>query len=73
MAQGDLTNVESRLHTAATSPRHRSRPNRYGRTEWPWRREGFNLAVYQNASPVFVEPIYNTALLRAALESEAPD
>jgi len=27
--------VESRLHTAATSPRHRSRPSRYGRTEWP--------------------------------------
>lgn len=37
------------------------------------RREGFNLAVYQNASPVFVEPIYNTALLRAALEGDAPD
>jgi len=36
MAQGDLTKRESRLHTAATSPRHRSRTGRYARTEWPW-------------------------------------
>jgi fido (protein-threonine AMPylation protein) len=35
MAQGDLTKRESRLHTAATSPRHRSRTGRYARTEWP--------------------------------------
>ena len=35
MAQGDLTKLESRLHTAVTSPRNRSRPGRYGRTEWP--------------------------------------
>ena len=36
MAQGDLTKLESRLHTAVTSPRNRSRPGRYGRTEWSW-------------------------------------
>ncbi len=35
MAQGDLTKLEGRLHTAATSARRRSRPARYGRTEWP--------------------------------------
>ncbi len=35
MAQGDLTKLEGRLHTAVTSPRRRSRPGRYGRTEWP--------------------------------------
>ena len=37
MARGDLTKQEGRLHTAATSLRRRSRPARYGRTEWPWR------------------------------------
>jgi hypothetical protein len=36
MAEGDLTKLEGRLHTAATSPRRRSRPAHYGRTEWPW-------------------------------------
>jgi MFS transporter, DHA2 family, multidrug resistance protein len=36
MAQGDLTKLEGRLHTAGTSHRRRSRPARYGRTEWPW-------------------------------------
>ncbi len=36
MAQGDLTKLEGRLHTAVTPPRRRSRPGRYGRTEWPW-------------------------------------
>jgi len=36
MAQGDLTKLESRLHTAVISPHRRSRPDRYGRTEWPW-------------------------------------
>ena len=35
MAQGDLTKLEGRLHTAVTSARRRSRPARYGRTEWP--------------------------------------
>jgi len=35
MAQGDLTKLESRLHTAVISPHRRSRPDRYGRTEWP--------------------------------------
>jgi len=35
MAQRDLTKLEGRLHTAVTSPRRRSRPGRYGRTEWP--------------------------------------
>ena len=35
MAQGDLTKREGRLHTAVTSARRRSRPGRYGRTEWP--------------------------------------
>jgi len=33
------TKLESRLHTAVTSPRRRSRPGRYGRTEWPWARK----------------------------------
>jgi hypothetical protein len=28
--------LEGRLHTAVTSARRRSRPGRYGRTEWPW-------------------------------------
>jgi len=36
MAQGDLPKLKSRLHTAVTSARRRSRPGRYGRTEWPW-------------------------------------
>jgi len=35
MAQGDLTKLESRLHTAVTSARRRSRSGHYGRTEWP--------------------------------------
>jgi len=35
MAQRDLTKLEGRLHTAVTSARRRSRPGRYGRTEWP--------------------------------------
>ncbi len=35
MAQGDLTKLEGHLHTAVTSARRRSRPGRYGRTEWP--------------------------------------
>ncbi len=35
MAQGDLTKLEGRLHTTATSARRRSRPGHYGRTEWP--------------------------------------
>ena len=34
--------------------------------------EGFDIAVYRNASSVFVEPIFNTALLAAALR-QAPD
>ncbi len=36
MAPRDLTKLEGRVHTAVTSPRRRSRPGRYGRTEWPW-------------------------------------
>jgi len=35
MARGDLTKLEGRLHTAATSPRRRSPSACYGRTEWP--------------------------------------
>ncbi len=34
-------------------------------------RDGFRLSVYRNASPVFVEPIYNTALKDLALAGAA--
>ena len=52
MAQGELTKVESRLHTAATSSRHRSRPSRYGRTEWPCP-EAIRLRMVREARQTF--------------------
>jgi hypothetical protein len=36
-------------------------------------REGFRLSVYRNTSPVFVEPIYNTALMNLAVAERAAD
>ena len=36
-------------------------------------REGLRLSVYRNTSPVFVEPIFNTALMNLAVAEEATD
>ncbi len=36
-------------------------------------REGVHLSVYRNASPVFVEPIFNTALMNLAIAERATD
>ncbi len=36
-------------------------------------REGVQLSVYRNASPVFVEPIFNTALMNLAIAERATD
>ena len=43
---------ESRLHTTATSPRRRSRPGRYGRTEWPCLRASVPFIVAQDCGLV---------------------
>jgi len=47
MAQGDLTKLEGRLHTAATSPHRRSRPGHYGRTEWLWAAHWIEMPVME--------------------------
>ena len=64
MAQGDLTKRESRLHTAATSPRHRSRTGRYARTEWPW------LAALPGCRPSYSPDTYSSGAVQQAAKVE---